>query len=105
MNKTELKPGIFIEGFDDIALWNQKICYLGQVSEKDIELLYSGKTSEIPEELASQCCKYQNSYEGEPFYKEYGDITWATYPYITAKESIQSACQNEFCIIYKTTQK
>jgi hypothetical protein len=37
--KIELKPNIFIEGFDDIALWNRKLCYLGQVSEKDVELL------------------------------------------------------------------
>ena len=100
--KTNLKENIWIEGFDECVLGTQFKLKDGIIPTNAI---YFGKTSEIPEELASQCCKYQNSYEGEPFYKEYGDITWATYPYETAKESIQSACQNEFCIIYKTTQK
>lgn len=104
MNKIELKPEIFIEGFDKEWEYRQRL-YGNKGISNSIELLYQGRTNKIHEELASQCCKYQNSYEGKPFYKEYGGITWATYPHEKAKESIQSACQNEFCIIYKTTQK
>ena len=107
--KVKLKDSIWIEGFVtqtgvDLELLSDNKSFLRDCifDEFNSNLLYEGKTSEIPEELASQCCKYQNSYEGEPFYTEYGDITWGTYPYETAKESIQSACQSEFCIIYKT---
>lgn len=111
MNKIELKNKTFIEGFDDIALWNQKICYLGQVSEKDIELLYSGKTSEIPEELAKECVNTIPHY----FYgmrivdTDGNDVLFKNYKINkfvkrSGKRSIQSACPNEFCIIYKTSK-
>lgn len=67
--KVNLKDNIWIEGFDNISTWNTKLCYFGQVSEKQIEVIWRGKTSEIPEEIA--------------------------------KESIQSACDKHYCIIYK----
>lgn len=100
MSKIELKQGIFIEGFDDIKDWQDR--NIINAVFKDVKEIYSGKTSEIPEEIASQCCKYHTIYEGNIHYKEYGNITWSTYPYIEAKESIQSACNKEYCIIYKT---
>lgn len=101
MNKVELKNKIFIEGFD--TQWQYRKRLYGNTGiSNSVELIYQGKTSEMPEELASQCCKYHTIYEGSVHYKEYGNITWATYPYIEAKESIQSACNKEFCIIYKT---
>ena len=99
--KTNLKNEIWIEGFDTTNELVSKKEYFPIIDGKLQNIIYSGKTSGIPEELASQCCKYQNSYEGEPFYKEYGDATWATHPYETAKESIESACNKEYCIIYK----
>ena len=97
--KVELKEGIFIEGSSNVEYFYGLEAWVNHYGSG---VIYQGKTSEIPEELASQCCKYQNSYEGEPFYKKYGDVIWTIYPYKTAKESIQSACQNEYCIIYKT---
>ena len=102
--KTELRPGIFIEGFDDVALWNRKLCYLGQVSEKDVELLYQGKTSEIPEELAKECVELLAETSYGNFYRnyQYNKPQPVSFTKCTAKESIQSACNQEYCIIYKT---
>jgi len=100
MSKVNLKDNIWIEGFDDMALWNQKLCYLGQMLENNILIIYEGKTSKIPEELASQCCEYMNLWNDLVFYKQY-NLQQDAYNFKTAKESIQSACPEEYCIIYK----
>jgi len=62
-------------------------------------IMYFGKTSEISEESAKECVRnwrtdgLYNNYLMEPQYEEC--------MFKTAKESIQSACQDEYCIIYK----
>ena len=97
MSRIELKEGIFIEGF------NSKRSFILKLSKGyyiDYPILYKGKTSEIPEVIAKSCVKkssrpitkegYKNYFKSEPYW------------YWTAKESIQSACPEEYCIIYKT---
>lgn len=71
--------------------------------EFDGSLSYSGKTSEIPEELAKKYVRLLTP----------GHIIslWQNYKYsipqqvcftkCSAKESIQSACPEEYCIIYE----
>lgn len=98
--KTELKPNIFIEGFNEKDL--QVLCGM-EVEDSGHVLLYEGKTSEIPEELAKeyveyyiQRCKHKN-YNPDKLLE---GIKLNGFNYAT--QSIQSACQQEFCIIYKT---
>lgn len=71
------KDDIWIEGFESNYLtFNSAILSSLGISQQDI--IYRGKTSEIPEEVA---------------------IEWNTKE--TARESIQSACPEEWCIIYR----
>ena len=96
MTKTNLKNNIWIEGFND----NFGLKYNSEKSTRIKECLYYGKTSEISEELASQCCNYINQFDGATFYKDYS-VFHNVYNFKIAKESIQSVCDKEYCIIYK----
>lgn len=71
--------------------------------------MYYGKTSEMPEELAQNCVESYSITSGPLIipnkivkYKTYGPVCHSIYyPFKTAKESIQSACTENFCIIFK----
>jgi len=95
--KIKLKQGIFIEGFDESI-------YLDCASDIGINLyvvIYKGKTSEISEELAKICVKYSgNSIKDYTLSKEPHPQVYDNK--FNAKESIQSACNQKYCIIYKT---
>ena len=65
--------------------------------------MYAGKTSEVPEELAKGCveyfiqrCKYKN-YNPDKLIEGI-KLNGFNYPL----QSIESACESEYCIIYKT---
>jgi hypothetical protein len=67
-------------------------------------ILGVGKTANIPEEIAKECVKFgylgANKEDGGTLlYDDYeiDDIIG----FKTAKESIQSACRQEYCIIFK----
>lgn len=86
------KERIWIEGYNSMR--NTEFI-------KDIygdKYIYSGKTSEISEDLAEEVVESGviGGVSGI-WYKDYGDI----FEFKTAKESIQSACNKEYCIIYK----
>jgi hypothetical protein len=97
--KTELKTNIFIKGFDTEEAFRNKL-YGTKGIRRSIELIYQGKTDEIPEELAKEIC-----------YKRPHVNTYLKYNgsghFFTAKESIQSAVTETtghvypFIIIYK----
>ena len=99
--KTQLKDNIFIEGY------NKKD--LGALIAIELEdfgynIIYNGKTSEIPEEIAKGCADFHPNIHYKDYsiegYKKVKDWTdnWTK---LTAKESIQSACNQTYCIIYK----
>ena len=96
------KDDIWIEGFDTIEAKNDELRYLCNVSENMLsELIYAGKTSDISEEIAKECVKCIDSLgEGYGGYFDYNSKDWM-YHLNTAKESIQSACNQEYCIIFK----
>lgn len=94
MNKTEFKPGIFIEGFNEKDL--QVLCGM-EVEDSGHILLYEGKTSEIPEELARGIM-----FNPWDMRNGYPDFYNKGFYLKSAKESIQSACSQKYCIIYKT---
>ena len=93
--KTNLKDNIWIEGFD---------------TESDLKYhhrrrtIYAGRTSEIPEKLIEECAELLSP--NHPI------SLWRNYKYdkpqpvsiarATAKQSIQSACDKPYCVIYKT---
>ena len=68
------------------------------LAKKLINLIYSGKASEISEEIAEEFVEWSEFDKGIKQYYNYIDDY---YPHRTAKESIQSACDKEYCIIYK----
>lgn len=105
-----LKDNIWIEGFDSELFMQSNLYSLKCLVYEEI---YSCKTSEIPEEIAKECviefglCKGYELDDGTILnedvsfgfknYKEgFGELDFKT-----AKESIQSACDKEYCIIYK----
>lgn len=90
MSKLNLKDNIWIEGFTREELFDlSKEDWRNIVDDVSVDkMLYSGKTSEIPEELAKQIFDW--GYDDLELHFESLD------------ESIQSACDKEFCIIYKT---
>jgi hypothetical protein len=94
--KTYLKENIYINGFDDIVELYYKsadIC----IDSGNFAILYEGKTSDISEEIAEQ---YANKGElCEYYWNEQLDDYDRN---ISAKESILSACSEEYCIIYKS---
>lgn len=101
--KVNLNDNIWIEGFDNESLMlSNKYRLLSCL----YDIIYYGKTSEIPKKLAKTCVII-NIWEGcIDSYKNYNksfipnkadDST-----YSTPKASIQSACPQEYCIIYKT---
>lgn len=87
MSKVNLKDNIWIQGFDSFIT-------LSFALAAGVKPIYAGKTSEIPEELAKECVLPPVN-----GYRNYKNL-WINVN--TAKESIQSACPEEYCIIYKT---
>ena len=101
---VNLKDDIWIKGFDTIEAKNDELRYLCHVSENMLsELIYAGKTSDISEEIAKECVEvtatglFKNYIRSDEKVQDYGMQPIST----TAKESIQSACNREYCIIFK----
>jgi hypothetical protein len=65
--------------------------------------VYSGKTSEIPEEVAEGCVEILAKTSIGVFYRNYlyEKPQPVAFTKCTARESIKSACDKEYCIIYK----
>ena len=82
MNKTELKPGIFIEGFS----FSKSCNYLQRTIDLSDDVIYEGKTSEIPEELAIDIM-----FNPWDMRNGYPDFYNKGFYLKSAKESIQSA--------------
>src|SRR5690554_4099398 len=95
--KTELKEGIFIEGFDTHHDWGTRMDVV-DFDELRYELLYAGETSSIPENVAKECVRYVH----DGFKNYYMGFNGTNiFDRVTAKESIQTACDKKYCIIYK----
>lgn len=85
--KTDLGTGYVIEGFDS---HESELVHYIQYCDKSI--LYGGKTSEIPEDIARKCVKIKGS---KGFYGTYINTG------ISSKDRIQLVCTKPYCIIYK----
>ena len=114
---VNLKDDIWIKGFDTIEAKNDELRYLCHVSENMLsELIYAGKTSDISEEIAKECVKeivlttgifYINyrkiaalKLPSEMRPRHHNQVVWSPMCK-TSEESIQSACNQEYCIIFK----
>lgn len=104
--KTNLETGYIIEGFDN---YNDYVKFTGFKYLASKKVLYHGKTSEIPEEIAKKCVKkFNNPCAIGNCHGKFYDYSQKNRTYTvadkllnTVKESIQSACNQEYCIIYK----
>ena len=85
-----LKDNIWIEGFCNIEKYDEMIVSLSAI-------LYHGKTSDVPEEIAKECVDWHEFDSDHKLYYNYDGTNWK----YTAKESIKSACNQEYCIIFK----
>jgi hypothetical protein len=65
---------------------------------RNVTLVYLGKTIDVPEEIAKECVNSIDYDIANKLYQNYSDEYWKH----SAKDSIQSACNQRFCIIYKT---
>lgn len=79
-----LKDNIWIEGFDSKRKF---ITSLSKGDYIDNPIIYKGKTSEIPKEIAKEYFDYG-----------YDDLE---IHFTSLKEAIQSTCSKEYCIIYR----
>lgn len=61
------------------------------------EIIYTGKTDEISEELAATLVDWNEFDEYHKVYVNYSGSDWKYY----AVDSIKTACDSEYCIIYK----
>jgi hypothetical protein len=102
--KTNLKDDIWIQGFDKEGF------VLGAILKTINKLgagnvLYLGKTSEVSEELANEVLKID---EELSYWDDIRDIVYINYQGNTStscfKTAIKSACNNMYCIIYKTNE-
>lgn len=99
MSKVNLKDNIWIEGFDS----EKEVYDITLIVDFDT-CIWAGKTSDIPEEVAKECVKkHPNIYYMDydvPSHIRIKDWT-SNWTKITAKKSIQSACDKPYCIISK----
>lgn len=100
--KTNLKENIWIQGF------NQKLfeILLTDIMEMPLnrDVLYIGAISKIPEEIAKKYVYFYFPFDSDnsKLFKNYNLEDESLHNFKTAKESIISACEEEYCIIYKT---
>lgn len=103
--KIELKEKIFIAGCKSLFELRQSLFPKNVIIPFDAKIIYKGKISEIPEEIVKESVDYDR-YLGFRKYNIPAHIKikdWtANWGFTSAKESIQSACPEEYCIIYKT---
>lgn len=98
------KDNNWIEGFDNIADYELKYIKLSRPIKDPI--IYAGKTSEIPEELAKECVETMPYDITNKLYRNYSGDYWK----YNALEAIQSALTKEdgtiypFCIIFRKDQ-
>lgn len=95
--KTKLKRGVYIVGFKTQLQLNNHIQY------RDKNILYEGETSLVPSEIFNKICDFM-FWDEKPErkrYYNYGKRFIVSYPYEDSKESILSACKNEWCLIYR----
>ena len=111
MSKLNLKDNIWIEGFTREELFGlSKEDWRNIVDDVSVDkMLYSGKTSEIPEEIAKELVdtiphilygmRITDTSGNDVLFKNYKINKFVKK---SGKRSIQSACDKEYCIIYKT---
>jgi hypothetical protein len=90
---TNLKDNIWIQRCDSNDELIYKTCELLDHSKI---VIYSGKTSEIPEEIAKECVEQDNFESDKTFYLNYFIGNWCD----SFKEAIESAVTNPDGTIY-----
>ena len=98
--KTQLKDNIWIEGFNELAsgyILQDKIIKMCD------NIIYAGKTSEIPEELEELAENIDTSNYWNESRCNCGERDTCYYCQdFFDKNDLQKICDKEYCIIYKT---
>lgn len=108
---TNLKENIWVKGFDSKKSWKLQEDNFAESTSiaikvgntANIDIIYSGKTSEIPEEVARECVLID---ERISYWGGVDDIFFVNYyaknnsPTYTAKKSIESAVTKPDGTIY-----
>lgn len=100
--KKDLGTGYTIEGIDSVNPGEQFYLEDGSIPQS---ILYFGLTKEMPEIVASKCAKLLAEINNKPaFYQnyKYNLPQPVSFTKCKATESIVSACDKPYCIIYKT---
>jgi len=97
----KLNDNYYLEGFDT----KKEARLIHKNISSSMSVIYIGKTSEIPEEIAlriSTKVEFRPD-EGFPLCIGYmiGEDDGNSILYTTAFKAVQKACDKEFCIIYK----
>lgn len=97
----KLKDNIYIEDFENKSeLGFKQFCLAFNNYFNLNNIIYSGKINEITEDIAKSCVDIFS--ETEPIlYVNYKNDYYIEKQFETAKESILSFCDKEYCIIYK----
>lgn len=111
--RNNLGTGYIIEGFDTLDSISRSEIDDAMILAGSKVYLYKGKTSEISEEIAKKCVIPIGIEKGTQIddklitdqdilfgFKNYCD-GFGVNEFSTAKESILSACDQEFCAIYE----
>lgn len=103
MDKVILKENIWIEGFvsELSAVSTGSSMWFGKGME---DLIYAGKTKDIPTDVANESVHAYylgSNFVGDYEHCEFG-IENVKKMFHTSKEAIESVCNDEFCLIYKT---
>lgn len=97
-DKINLKDNIWIEGSDVSPFTLSDNFPILQASRS---IIFGGKTSNIKEKLARKIVSYHFSNECNIYYKDYSKLENILAFHLTAKDSLLSACNKKYCIIYK----
>ena len=94
--EVNLKDDIWLMEFD---INEEMLCKLTELNLHDV--IYAGKLDNITEEIAKKCADcFRNNVDDE-YYLDYSCKQDFIFEFKTAKQSIKSACDKKYCIIYK----
>jgi hypothetical protein len=89
--EVNLKDDIWLMEIDTNE---EMLCKLTELNFNDV--IYAGKLDNIKEEIAKKCVDcFRNEY-----YLDYSCTQDFVFDFKTAKQSIKSACNKKYCIIY-----
>lgn len=94
----KINANVYLESFVD-NYFDDMLC------DDKKKILYSGDIDNVPVELSSRICDFmfwdeKDNKERRRFYN-YGTRSVVSYPFLSSTESIKSACNEKYCVIFR----